>query len=264
MAEKLCARCDTPNQGSANFCYKCGWRVFGETTEGESANSSGPTKACPMCSVRNPEAASFCPECGNQLSDSGPQQQGGGYPYIMGEENSNAILLSSTRLIVLSVLSLGIYYYYWGYITWKQLQSETEDVHYPVWHALSLIVPVYGLFRIHKHVRVIRDLAAKSGVETSLSPDLAFVLMALNFVLGFTPLAFGGAATILTVFAAILSLTISTTVIVWAQAPLNRHWAGARSDTLSYAPIAAAEVAIVILGLLLFAVAQLAPAPPAA
>ena len=263
MAEKLCARCDTPNQDSANFCYQCGWRVFGEVTEGQSADSSGDTRACPMCGARNPEAASFCPECGNQLSEAGPQQQGGGYPYIMGEEQTNAILLSSTRLIVLSVISLGIYYYYWGYITWKQLQSETQEVHYPVWHALSLIVPVYGLFRIHKHVSVIRGLAAKSELETSLSPDLTFVLMALNFALGFTPLAFGGAATMLTVFAAILSLTISTTVIVWAQAPLNRYWANVRGDTLSYASIAAAEVAVVILGLLLFAVAQLAPPPGA-
>ncbi len=261
MAEKPCARCDTPNPASANFCYQCGWRVFGEAAEGRSADSSGATKACPMCGARNPEAASFCPECGNQLSEDGPQQQGGGYPYIMGEERANALLLSSTRLIFLSVISLGVYYYYWGYITWKHLQSETEDVHYPVWHALSLIVPVYGIFRIHKHVSVIRDLAAKSELETSLSPDLAFVLMALNFALGFTPLAFGGAATILTLFAAVLSLTISTTVIVWAQAPLNRYWSSARSDSLSYARIAAAEVAVVILGLLLFVAAQRLPAP---
>ena len=264
MPEKPCARCDTPNPGTANFCYQCGWGVFGEVTAGQGAEPPAATKSCPMCGARNPEIAGFCPECGNQLTDDGPQQQGGGYPYIMGAENSNALLLSSARLIALSVISLGLYYYYWAYLTWKQLQSETQDAHYPVWHALAMIVPVYGLFRIHKHTSVIRDLAAKSEVDTSLSPDLVFVLMALNFVLGFTPVAFGGSASILTLFAAIISLTISTTVVVWAQAPLNRHWGSARSDMLTYAPIAAAEIVIVILGLLLFFVAQMLPPPPSA
>ena len=262
MPEKICARCNAPNQDNANFCHQCGWRAFGEVTTGEDTDSPVATKACPMCGNRNPESAGFCPQCGNQLAENAPQeQQGGGYPYVIGTAPANALLIGSTRLIVLSIISLGLYFYYWGYLTWKQLQPETQDVHYPVWHALSLLVPVYGFFRMHKHVKVIRDLAAKSGVETSLSPDLAFVLMMLYTVLVFAPLALAGSGSILLLFVNAISLTIAITIIVWAQAPLNRYWENSRSSTPTSVPVDLWEIGVVLLGIIGTVVVNLLPAP---
>ena len=251
MSSKVCGRCASPNLDAANFCHQCGWRVFEEDTSGEDTvlPVEAAARACPMCASRHPDTDRFCTLCGYQLLEEPPIQQGGGYPYIIGGERSDALLLSSTRLIALSVLSLGLYFYYWVYLTWKHLQPETEQVHYPVWHALSLFVPVYGLFRIHKHVSVIRDLAVKSGVETSLSPDLVFVLMLLNTILGLAPLALGNSVSILSLFIGVMGLVIATTVIVWAQAPLNGHWVKSRSDTLSNLPVSPWEIAVVLLGL---------------
>ena len=263
MPEKLCARCNTPNQDNASFCHQCGWRAFGEVTTGEGTDSPVATKACPMCGNRNPESAGFCPQCGNQLAENGPEQQGGGYPYITGTAPANALLIGSTRLIVLSIISLGLYFYYWAYLTWKQLQPETQDVHYPVWHALSLLVPVYGIFRIYKHIRVIRDLAAKSGVETSLNPNQVVVLMVLQSLLG---LVSGGVEPGSALFfaAIFVGLALTTTISVWAQGPLNRYWAYARSGIPTNAPVGVGQVIIVALGFLFFLLILLVPPPPPA
>ena len=251
MPNKKCAKCGIPNPDNANFCHQCGWRVFEEGTEsdGPLPFEASATNACPMCSVRQPEGYRFCTQCGYQLSEEETVQQGGGYPFIIGAERTDALLLSSARLIILSALSLGLYFYYWTYLTWKHLQSETEEVHYPVWHALSLLVPIYGLFRIHKHTSVIRDLAAKSGIETSLNPDLVFVLMLLNTLLGLAPLALGNSVSALSLFIGVIGLVIGITVIVWAQAPLNGHWQRSRSESLSNAPVNVWEIVIVLLGL---------------
>ena len=53
--------------------------------------------------------------------------------------------------------------FWWFYITWKQHQPETGDQHYTIWHALTLSVPIYNLFKVHRHVSVINELAAGAG-----------------------------------------------------------------------------------------------------
>src|SRR5262245_33575454 len=42
------------------------------------------------------------------------------------------LLLSPGRVLLLALLSGGLYLFYWSYLTWKQLKSETRDDHYPV------------------------------------------------------------------------------------------------------------------------------------
>ena len=116
-------------------------------------------KLCTGCGEQNPAQANFCSSCGAQeFAEAAPKP------------TRNVLRLSMGRIVLLSVVTSGLYIFYWLYLTWKHLQSETEDVHYPVWHGLTLFVPVYGLFRLHRHVSVIQGLALKAGVDTSLSP----------------------------------------------------------------------------------------------
>ena len=70
------------------------------------------------------------------------------------------------------MLSVSLYFFCWFYITWKQLATEIGGDHHPVWHALSLFVPIYNLFRIHKHMSVIKNLS----IATSFSPGAIVVL----------------------------------------------------------------------------------------
>ena len=203
MLEKRCAKCGGLNAAHANFCSACGAQEFVEAS------------------------AEQLPEV---------SQTQGALP------GSNALRLSVTRLVVLSAVTSGLYFFYWLYITWKQLQVETKEVHYPVWHALTLLVPVYGLFRLHKHMNVIQDLTQRVGVESSLTPTLAVVLIALNWMLclfsagteGFAALAFN-----------LIRFALTTTVIVWAQVNLNRYWRGIRGESLGNVPMTGGEMVFI-------------------
>ena len=74
-----------------------------------------------------------------------------------GRTQVPALRLSVGRVALLTVMSSGLYLFYWFYLTWKQLQTESSETHYPVWHALTLMVPIYGLFRMHRHVSLINE-----------------------------------------------------------------------------------------------------------
>ena len=50
--------------------------------------------------------------------------------------------LSQNRILVMAVLSFGLYLLYWFYLTWKQYRDQTSQEAFPVWHALSLLVPI--------------------------------------------------------------------------------------------------------------------------
>ena len=205
MAEKVCARCGQVNQAHANFCSACGAQDFAEAQA-------------------------------EQLPDISPIQG--------AVSGSNALRLSVTRLVVLSVVTSGVYVLYWLYLTWKQLQDETRDVHYPVWHASTFLIPVYGLFRLYKHVRVVQELALRAEVETSLSPGLAVVLVALYWlvVMNSTGVQSLGAFVILN----IIRLALITTVIVRAQVTLNRYWSSIKGEALENVPIGSGEVRFVL------------------
>ena len=89
---------------------------------------------CGNCGYTNQPSSRHCARCGNRIST------------IMSTTMSTGISpdvrLSSGRVALVSILSGGLYIFYWFYLTWKQLESETRDQHYPVWHALTLFVPI--------------------------------------------------------------------------------------------------------------------------
>ena len=155
------------------------------------------------------------------------------------------------RVVILSIISFGLYLFWWFYITWKQLARETGEEHFPVWHALSLFVPIYGLFRIHKHMSIIKDLAVRAGLDTSLSPGIVVVLAILSNALdwaSFTTTDVGALVTL-----GVISVVLSTTIVAWAQATLNRYWAVRTGDALREARLGVGEVILTIFGLLAWA-----------
>lgn len=104
-------------------------------------------------------------------------------------------LIPIRRIALLTILSGGLYLFYWFYITWKQYHDyfKADDNAYPVWHALTLLVPVYGVFRAHAHMRAYKEAMLQRGVATTIAPWAAVVAMAflqLNYhgVWSFTPI----------------------------------------------------------------------------
>ena len=104
--------------------------------------------------------------------------------------------ISIARVILVSVVSMGIYWVYWMYRTWKQyrdhtieMSAETGDVHHPVWHGLTQVVPVYGWFRYHAHIRLYKELMAERGVPDTLNLGLLTTVVVIN---GIVALIAGG------------------------------------------------------------------------
>ena len=210
MAEKVCAQCGQLNRSHANYCSACGAHGFADVTL--------------------------------EQGEAGP-------PYLPLTPESYALRLSIARIIILSIVTSGMYVLYWLYLTWKHLQSETGDVHYPVWHALTFLVPVYGLFRIYKHVAVIQAVSQRAGVEALLSPVLAVTMVALYWPLGMLSANSESIGT--SVVLGLIGLALITTVVVRAQTTLNNYWSSVKGEALASVPFGAVEVVFVILVLVM-------------
>ena len=208
MAEKICTRCGRLNQARSNYCSDCGAQDFAET----------PTEQM----------------SGISQSDEGIADA--------------AVLISPSRIVVLSAVTAGLYFLYWLFITWKQLQAETREVHYPVLHALTMFVPIYGLFRIHKHVAVMEGLAVRAGIEVSLTPGMASLLVGLYIALGFASTNLENLAVLLALNLIRFSLIITTMIL--SQRTLNAYWNKARGTSLQSTPIEGVEKAMILLGVI--------------
>ena len=90
------------------------------------------------------------------------------------------------RTVALTLATFSLYYFYWFWTTWCELKHETSDEGMkPFGHMLSLFVPIYQLFRIHAHFRVIRGLVIRRSEVKSVglvpwSPGVALFLVLLG------------------------------------------------------------------------------------
>ncbi len=158
------------------------------------------------------------------------------------------------RIALLTVLSAGLYVFYWMYITWRHYRDHTGEPAYPVFHALSLMVPVYQLFRMHAHMRVFQELMETRGVPSTLSP-LRSVLIYLGVILlGMVSIMIPSEAPLtLSQQAAYVVIIVSqSSLLAWmlwrAQTNFNRLWQHRLGMRLGWMPINTAEVAVTILG----------------
>jgi hypothetical protein len=153
------------------------------------------------------------------------QPQGGILPsnveaFGRGEAPAWRRPMSTALLCALVGLTFGLYAFYWLFASWRQLKQEDDDpTMHPFWHTLAMLVPIYGLFRFHAHMRAIRDLARRAGAATNLSPGLALLIwIALNVVE-----RLGGRGE-LGNWVIVASACGEGVLFAWAQAALNRAW----------------------------------------
>ncbi|MBI2176168.1 DUF4234 domain-containing protein [Candidatus Woesearchaeota archaeon] len=99
----------------------------------------------------------------------------------MKEKYSNKFPIK--KLIILSIVTLGIYEIYWLYRNWKYIkETAKKDIH-PKWRTLGLIVPLYGIWLIYDQFRTIIKLANQKKVNTKFSAgDLTAVYIGLTLI----------------------------------------------------------------------------------
>ena len=188
--------------------------------------------------------ADSCAQRGSQAPEQSAPPEGEPDPGRPLPAEGYALRISPVRIIVLSILTSGVYALYWLYQTWKQLQAETGDVHYPVWHALTLFVPVYGLFRIHRHMSVIQELGRKQGIEALMPPALGVTMMALYWLI---VLVSGNQTELLNMLLlAVIRLALVTTLMVRAQSTLNAYWSSVHGSRAVRLPLGSDELRFIL------------------
>jgi hypothetical protein len=168
----------------------------------------------------------------------------------LAQTPENALYVDSTRLVLLLVLSSGLYIFYWTFLTWKQLARATGGQHYPVWHALTLLVPFYSLFRLHRHVSVINEVSRKAGLVPGF---VAWVFVMLYIVSNILDLSYilastGDHVTTLMVVFDVAGIAVLGAAVLWAQSNLNNFWLFTLRARLSETRFGVGELVITAVG----------------
>ena len=242
-----------------------------------------PAPACPHCGARREPEHLFCGACGAPLpAVAGPEpaspgarpspaapepNRATGTPYRLPESSpatpvatpaADALpyYISPNRIVLLTILSAGLYIFYWMYVTWRQYRDHTGEIAYPLFHALTLLVPIYQFFRLHAHIRVYQELMDGYGIPCTLNPLRVALLylavemlqmVAVRLVLE-TPVTPGEQVAHFALNVAWLALVAG---MLWqVQGNLNRFWQRRLQSRLARRRLSRAEVALVVLGLL--------------
>ena len=171
--------------------------------------------------------------------------------------------ISNARIVLLSIISMGLYWIYWMYRTWKQyrdhtleMAAETGDYHYPVWHGLTQLVPVYGMFRYHAHIRHYKALMVERGVPDTLNLGLLTTVVVINWIVAIaagtmrSPDLYSGAVLLAGIVLNIVTLIVGVVVLSVMQSNLNRYWSSVDNRLVQSARFGKGEILCIILGVL--------------
>ncbi len=232
---------------------------------------------CPQCGAQLQVDAPFCVNCGRNLrvgvagsgippSSRRSLREGldlGSHiapaPTIEGQAVATELRyrISLNRVLLMTIISYGLYLFYWFYLTWKQYRDHTREEAYPVWHTLTLLVPIYGLFRTHAHTRVFKELMTRRGLLTTIAPGWAVAAVVASSALDWNSfrLSFGELTQATAITIAVLNM-LSIAIIAWllwhVQGNLNEYWHHISSGRLHDARIGVGEVIFAVIGVLLW------------
>ena len=194
---------------------------------------SSSERNCPRCGTQVEQDALFCPGCGTPMTGPTPQSSAVPVPY----------LISPLRVVLLGVLSLGLYTPYWLYKTWKHYKEHTGENVFPVWHGLTAIVPVYGSFRAHAHLRIFGELAAAAGLALAFAPGLGFGALLVGWLR--LIVAEGSPASYVLLAVSIIA---QLWMILHAQPRINAYWLHQYGSRVVSMGLGKGEVVVTIIG----------------
>ncbi len=209
--------------------------------------------SCSNCGNSVKWGAVFCAACG-----AGGEVDGGGF----GAVRDLPFVIPVRRVVLMMVLTYGVYLFYWLYLTWKQYREYTGYAAYPVWHVLTQLVPVYCFFRIHAHMRVYRELTQSAGMVSGIQPGLAVAAMVLAWLVRSAAYDLGGgwgdvmsASRGLAVVVGMMevgTVLLVTWLLLVVQGNLNRLWGGLAGVRAAVRPVGKLEVLLGMAGVVLW------------
>lgn len=91
---------------------------------------------------------------------------------------------------------------------------------YPGWHALTLLVPIYNLFRLHAHFRTINQLLERSGDSFRLNPSAPVIAALVMMVAGQLP----ETTPLLNLATIAIGVAMSALIVGYGEQGLNTYW----------------------------------------
>lgn len=147
-------------------------------------------------------------------------------------------------VVLLTVVTSGAYLLVWFGVSWAEMKRVVRNPGMsPVGHALSLMIPILGLFRVYAHFQMITRLCTNAAVAAGINPVTAVAAMAAVTVLGIAGLS-GSAIWVLRWVA----IAITAAVIALGQRALNRIWSRAFAMTTDHTVSRAEWVVLVLWG----------------
>ena len=240
----LCPRCGSAHDPEHRFCGYCGAEL----------RPAGTTQAVSE-EIDRLAGAPYAPESSSPGPSSAPTTAGPAY--AGPRDDAFPYYIPPGRIVALTVLSSGLYIFYWMFATWRQYREHTGEIAFPVMHALSLLVPIYQFFRLHAHMRVYQELMEQRGVPTTLSPArivlIYFGVVMLGMVSFILPAEGPLTASQQAAYVAINvgQVTLLSWILWHAQTNINRFWQHRLGIRLGWMPLGMAEIVVVAVGLIL-------------
>ncbi len=172
-----CARCGTHRRSPVDrFCRECGADVRLTTHDARS-------RFCPECGTDRPVGVINCSECGYSFgldqSEAEVEVRDPSSLELSGYQTAQWMLL------LLCLVTAGLYLPIWMALTWSELQRVYRDVRmYPVWHGLSMLIPVYGWVRFYGHCVAINHAVEHRGGVSMVRPRLATIAVVAGSAVG--------------------------------------------------------------------------------
>tara|TARA_B100000315_G_scaffold37613_1_gene32231 strand:+ start:904 stop:1614 length:711 start_codon:yes stop_codon:yes gene_type:complete len=213
---------------------------------------------CVNCGTRTDPSDNYCGTCGNGLQVGPVVAAAVADPAAAPASRTLPYAIPLRRVLIMSALSYGLYLFYWFYLTWKQYRDHTQTEAYPVWHALTLMVPGYNLFRAHAHMRSFKGLMLNAGLASTISAGSGVVLVLILIVLGVVSFQLAGGsggdgditqktAVAIAVLNVISVITVAG-LLIQVQGNLNRYWRKVANVQLANARIGVGEVGFGLIG----------------
>lgn len=149
---------------------------------------------------------------------------------------------------------------YWAFLTWKHYCDHTGRIAHPFLHALMFLVPIYGLFQVHKHVRVYNGLMEARGLASSINPVLAVIAFVFVYVFGYIPFGVGQIypweiemglqdfeIAVISRVVFLANVLATAWLLSYVQKDLNRYWQSFSRSGI--APMGKVEFIIVLNGI---------------
>lgn len=145
----------------------------------DNKSAGSKNKFCSKCGEKIEPDDTFCPKCGNKVSHSLSESESNKEDQSKKSKSPDGFYaISNTKLVMLSVLTFGLYEIYWFYKQW-QFVKKAKDLKVTPW-ARGLFSPLFA-YPLFKHIfELARDAGEKSSPSAGWLAVAYFILVSIG------------------------------------------------------------------------------------